>query len=431
MREKYGRTLRVETIEATGGPTDATAAQADAQKVIDLGAFAAIGGPGQTPAWYQELVAAKIICMCGATESQANIERYAPYLWPLGSTPEQADAHFLELVGKQFVGKNAEYAGDPALQSQERVFGWVQAETELDEYKDRNDAFEAGLEEEYGAEIATRFTYLFDTANAATIATNTIARMKEAGVTSVLMSTDPLIPEQITQEATKQNYFPEWIIGPSALADTTIFGRTFDQQQWSHMFGLGLPAARMEREFTDSYTSYQWFFGKEVGVNSQALLPAGPYRLMLGISLAGPNLTPETYKTGMFRFPPETGDFLTSAHVSWGDALWPETDYNDSDNATAVWWDAEATGKDEGGNEGAGMIRFVDGGTRYLPGDWPTDPIPFFEEEGSVTIYAENPDPRSRLSAVARLAGRRRLMEHDRTRYVRLEQRRFRQRRIR
>ena len=163
IAETYGRTLRVETIVATGGPTDATAAQADAQKVIDMGAFAAIDGPGQTPAWYQELVAAEIICMCGATESQATIEQYAPYLWPLGSTPEQADAHFLELVGKQFVGKNAEYAGDPALQSQERVFGWVQAETELDEYKDRNDAFDAGLEEEYGAEIATRFTYLFDT----------------------------------------------------------------------------------------------------------------------------------------------------------------------------------------------------------------------------------------------------------------------------
>ena len=165
IAETYGRKLRVETIVATGGPTDATAAQADAQKVIDMGAFAAIDGPGQTPAWYQELVAAEIICMCGATESQANIEQYAPYLWPLGSTPEQADAHFLELVGKQFVGKNAEYAGDPALQSQERVFGWVQAETELDEYKDRNYAFDAGLEEEYGTEVATRFTYLFDTAN--------------------------------------------------------------------------------------------------------------------------------------------------------------------------------------------------------------------------------------------------------------------------
>ncbi len=56
VSQMYGRTLKIETIEATGGPTDATAAQADAQKVIDMKAFAAVGGPAQTPAWFQELV---------------------------------------------------------------------------------------------------------------------------------------------------------------------------------------------------------------------------------------------------------------------------------------------------------------------------------------------------------------------------------------
>ena len=128
-------------------------------------------------------------------------------------------------------------------------------------------------------------------------------------------------------------------------------------------------------------------------MNSQAILPAGPFRLMLGISLAGPNLTPETFKTGMFRFPPETGDLVTSAYVSWGDALWPETDYNDDDDATAIWWDPDATGKDEAGNEGTGMIRYIDGGTRYLPGDWPTDPIPFFEEEDRSRSTPRTPTP--------------------------------------
>ena len=77
------------------------------------------------------------------------------------------------------------------------------------------------------------------------------------------------------------------------------------------------------------------------------------------------------------------------------------------------------------------MIRFVDGGKRYLPGDWPTDPIPFFEEEGSVTVYDREPRPGAGLPAVAGLARRRRLMEHDRARDVGLEQRRIRQRRIR
>jgi hypothetical protein len=392
--ETYGRTVKVITIEASGGPADATAAQADAQKVIDAGAFAAIGGPGQTPAWYQKLVDAKIVCTCGAAESAANIANSAPYLWPTGMTPEQADAHFLELVGTQLAGKNAEFAGDPELQDQPRVFGWIQAQTELDEYKARNEAFADALEEDYDAEITTNYTYLFEPSNAATIASQAIQRMKDAGVTTILISTDPLIPKQITEEATKQDYFPEWVVGPSVLADTTIFGRTFDQQQWTHMIGLGLPAARMERKFGDSYTVYQWYYGREVPVNSQAALTPGPYRLMMGISLAGPNLTPETFESGMFRYPPESGDELTSVRVSWGDKLWPETDHNDADNATAVWWDPDATGEDEAGNPGTGMIRYVDGGKRYLPGDWPTDPLPFFQKEGSVTVYDQNPNPR-------------------------------------
>lgn len=72
--------------------------------------------------------------------------------------------------------------------------------------------------------------------------------------------------------------------------------------------------------------------------------------------------------------------------------MWPETDRNSSDDATTMWRDPTATGQDEAGNEGTGMVRYVDGGRRFLPGEWPTDPIPWFEEEGSVTVYTERPD---------------------------------------
>ena len=184
----------------------------------------------------------------------------------------------------------------------ERVFGWIQAETETDEYKARVDAVEEQLASECnGEDDATRFTYLFDPSQAADI-TTAIARMKEAGVTSIIISTDPLIPANITKEAAAQNYFPEWIIGPSVFADTSIFGRTFDQEQWTHALGLGLTTARAERELSDSYLVYEWYFGEPPVVNTQATLAPGPERLARGIHLAGPNLTPESFERGMFRF---------------------------------------------------------------------------------------------------------------------------------
>ena len=38
-----------------------------------------------------------------------------------------------------------------------------------------------------------------------------------------------------------------------------------------------------------------------------------------------------------------------------------------------MWWDPAATGPDEIRKDGTGMWTFVDGGQRYLPGEWPTD----------------------------------------------------------
>ena len=48
------------------------------------------------------------------------------------------------------------------------------------------------------------------------------------------------------------------------------------------------------------------------------------------------------------------------------------TDYNGIDDATLIWWDPTATGPDEIRKDGTGMWQYVDGGKRYLPGEWPT-----------------------------------------------------------
>ena len=128
--------------------------------------FAAVGGPGQTPAWWQELAAAGIVCMCGSlAEPWDVVEDAAPYLWPTGPTPEQADAHLLELVGKQLVGKNAEFAGDDAMQAQDRGL-------RMDPGRDRDRRVHGAQrrvrrrssQDEYGGEIAARSTYFFDPA---------------------------------------------------------------------------------------------------------------------------------------------------------------------------------------------------------------------------------------------------------------------------
>ena len=65
---------------------------------------------------------------------------------------------------------------------------------------------------------------------------------------------------------------------------------------------------------------------------------------------------------------------ISQPYLTYGEkGYWPEADYLGVDDATAIWWDPDATGPDEIRKEGVGMYQFVDGGQRYLPGQWPAD----------------------------------------------------------
>ena len=62
---------------------------------------------------------------------------------------------------------------------------------------------------------------------------------------------------------TEQGYFPEWVMAGTVLADTVVFARSFDQQQWTHAFGLQLTPARVPKPQQDSYTLHEWWFGTQ------------------------------------------------------------------------------------------------------------------------------------------------------------------------
>jgi hypothetical protein len=97
------------------------------------------------------------------------------------------------------------------------------------------------------------------------------------------------------------------------------------------------------------------------------------------------------FQQALLAAPPTPPD-VTFPILSWGDhGCWPSTDHGGIDDATVVWWNAEVRGPDEGGDEGAGMYEYVDGGQRFLPGDWPAEPLPLFEPEGSLDLYATPP----------------------------------------
>jgi hypothetical protein len=390
--QTYGRTVRFVKFEGTGSGTDEVAARADALRIAkEIKAFAAIGGPTQTNAYAQELARDHVICFCPVGPSQAFVRRNAPYVWPAGMAPEQANASAAELFGKQLAGGTARYAGDPALRDQPRVFAYVH-------YKDPHDPDGGAIVRSFtdalakrGVEVAVDTEYFLDPTRTQQTARTIIAKLKHARVTTVIYYGDPITPGDLTREATAQNFFPEWVLGPAYLADTTFFARTYDQQQWAHAFGWSGLAARGEREDSADYALYEWAYGTAPPTNASAITLLGPLSLYGGIQLAGPDLTPATLRDGVFRIQPHRGGPM-SYSSSWGrHGVWPGVDYNSSDDATLVWYDANATGRDEIGSEGTGMYRYVDGGKRYLPGEFPTEPARWFDPKGAITVYETIP----------------------------------------
>ena len=219
--------------------------------------------------------------------------------------------------------------------------------------------------------------------------------MKAAGVTSVIFNGDPIAPREFTNEATAQNYFPEWIVTGSVLVDTAAFARTYDQTQWANAFGVSNLSARVDRSIGSSYAIYEWFFGEPPPApDNIGIITPVPNTFYAFLQATGPNLTIETFNDAAFGGQP-TERALTGPSLSWGtQGIWPdsfEPDYRGVDDITEIWWDAAATGPDEIDREGSGLWRYVDGGLRYKPGEIPEGPPSAFVEEGSVTIYSEPP----------------------------------------
>ncbi len=296
----------------------------------------------------------------------------------------------MEWLSKQVAGRTADFAGED-LQGQERVFGTLFLESDEDAAEQNQQTLDALAEE--GVEVAETIPYQLDPARLQEQAAGAIARFKEAGVTSIIFSGDPVAPATFTVEATNQDYFPEWIITGSALVDTTAAARSFDQEQWSHAFGISPLSARLNPENNGSFYLYTWAYGEEppAADTTGVILPL-PQVFFAGLQGVGPDLTRENWTAALLAGEP-TPAVISQPSLDWGEVDgWPNTDYHGLDNWTQIWWDAEATGPSEIRRVDQGMYQYVDGGARYFLGEWPEEDTRAFDTEGAVDFYEEPPE---------------------------------------
>ena len=395
--ETYGRKVVLQRFDATGTVSDPVAAVADAESIAAKKPYLVMGGPLLTNAFADTLAKRKIMCVsCTPSQPTQWYADRSPYVWDIQKDSIQNQTLSAEFIGKELAGHPAAHAGDPALTKQQRVFGYIHVKAS-DLAQQLEDAFVADLDK-YKVSFARIETYDLPTELSGS-GRDIITRMKEAGVTTVVFSGDPLAPQTLTKIATEQQYFPEWVVNGTALVDTAAFSRTYDQKQWAHSFGVSNLAARVGPDKAGALYLHQWYYGTPppAAHTAPVILPNLQflYNPLQGI---GPKLSPEAARATLFQAP-IIRSTPVSPQISYGSrGVWPTPDYSGLDDQTVIWWDPAATGPDELGRDGTGLWRFVDKGKRYLPGQFPTAEAKFFDPANTVTIYAV-PPPEAKISA--------------------------------
>ena len=386
--ETYGRTVELEFVQASGSMLDPVAARADAVRAAELDPFAVLGGPLLASTWTEELHARDIICLaCPGISDQA------PVAFGIQPSQGQIRAHVVSYVEAKLAGGTADFAGEGSV-GEDRVFGLLSlAQSDADERQ-----AERYVEEfdDAGVEIAEKGTFPLDPGRASELATGIIAKMKNAGVTTVVVRADPITLPAFTREATKQDWYPEWVIGGYQFTDTTTFARTFDQDQWSHAFGLSFLPPKAPPDVTPAYRLYDWYHGSPPPADDSLILTYPQVALFFtGLHYGGPELTREGFRDALFAFPP-TPSAVTQPSVDYGFGRWNaddddyEGDYEGIDDMVELWWDAEADGPDETGADGTGMYRYANGGQRYLPHEY-TDDLDMFVPDDAPTEITDPP----------------------------------------
>jgi hypothetical protein len=364
----YGRRLELVGYQGRGqmlqelfGGGQEGAANDALQASDEIGAFADVTALTQP---YADALSRQGVVNFGAPYmSREWFEERRPYAWTPTPDCSAVAENSTEYANEKLLNRPAEFAGGD-LQGETRRIAVI-APNNL-EYQQ---CVSTGLQviEDAGNRIDLELEYVLDFATVASQAPSLLARLRDADITSVACYCDPLMVLSLAGEATQQDYFPEWLIGGVGFLDLDIVGQfiaSSGEGQWEHAFGGSPSTPQQPAGQSEAYRAYTSVRDDEpslfVDVVYLQLLP-----LVLGVQMAGPDLTPENLETGMFAFPERTG---VAGTWDWGPGH-----YSPVRDIREIWWDPDAISPFNG-QPGS----YVDNGQRYRTGEIPAgDPEVF------------------------------------------------------
>ncbi|HEY0396757.1 MAG TPA: hypothetical protein VGF00_00125, partial [Acidimicrobiia bacterium] len=208
----YGRKVKLVTYQGRGdmikefSGSGQEEANADALKVgQEIGGFADLSAISQP--YLDALVRQKVVAFGGLHLPESYYQSKAPYAWGQLIDCTTLVSNAVDLLAKRFKPTdNAVRAGSAALRQKPRKYGLLVPDDPV--YKQCVEEGKPRLKAA-GIDIAKEINYALDFSKMQQEAPNMAAQLKGAGVTTVILVTDPALPYFLTGAATQQDYWPE------------------------------------------------------------------------------------------------------------------------------------------------------------------------------------------------------------------------------
>ena len=402
----YGRELVFQYCASSGGGTGSSD---EANQVADaaLAASGCGGGPepfasqfyrtGNGP-YYMRAMGCKhqtIAVGVYAPYDSTFLNQCAPYLYQYSMEVDEEFANFGEWGCKRLVGRNAVYADGNdssipprALNSLPRKFGVLLEPFTDDDPVARRDALDPMVDRlrACGGDVAeediiiTPVSGSFDPSSAQ----NAMLQLRDHDVTSVICMCNFFSFGTLQRAAEAVQYRPEWITGTFGLndVDSSFFLGQGPKTQMVRTFGLTFNPRTIDPLLNPYNAALQEGDPSQAPQTNAAVegrleVYRGLLVLASGIQMAGPNLTPETFRDGLRKaqFPNPTTPLMAGAIDIKSDG------YSFTADGAEWWWSTTATGPFSDSSTNPGTVCYLNGGQRHVLGQWPTGDAPFFQGE--------------------------------------------------
>jgi len=367
----YGRKIKIQFFDGEGNGSSELLgagqdkALADAVKAAQqYGAFADISGI--TIPYADALAKQGVVNIGSPYPSREWFVSRRPYSWSLFPDGTNVVISAASWITSRLAGQTtAQYAG-PDYQGKPRKYAVVAPENA--EYQESVNRY-ISLLGAAGIPVALNLKYKLDISSMPNQASNLVAQMKNAGITSVICGCDPvMLALGLTPKSNEQDYTPEWLTSGLAFVDQDIVSQLIDPKQWQRAFGIAYNAESEREGGSFPYAAYKAMRPNDEPAFGVEEIYYQMYMLAIGLQLAGPKLTPQTFEQGMFAY--------QGGHGPRGYWHFGPGDYTPTDDFREIWWDPNRVSPQD---DKPGAWVQLNGGRRYFPGQVPHEPAPYFQ----------------------------------------------------